>query len=116
MTTKFMKNLDSFKSYMLSNCVSNYISSYCSWLDGHKWQWFYLQTKEPVQFIPDTNYLLYILKWILKGDFDDLSYEIYFQLIMDPEGDALSYINDEWWGILSNRYHSRIDEDICGMK
>ena len=107
-----MKSLGSFKSFMLGNAVPNYVKRYCIGLDEFKWQWFYFQMKEPVEFITDIDALFYILKWILKYVFDDLAYEIFFQEIMDPECRSESLIKDEWWDILQTRYKQRLTEDI----
>lgn len=60
----------------------NYVKRYCLRLDKFKWQWFYYQMKEPVEFIGDIECLFYILKLILKDDFDDLGYAVYFQVII----------------------------------
>lgn len=108
----FMKSLDSFKNFMFSNDVPNYVKRYCSGLDEFKWQWFYYQMKEPVKFVADIEYLVYILKWILKEDFDDLGYAVYFQVIMDPEIRPEPLIKDEWRTILDKRYQERLQNDL----
>ena len=66
---------------------------------------------EPVTFVMDISYLLYGLKWILKYDFDDLSYAVYFQDIMDPECNP-SQIKDEWLLVLWNRYGQRLEKEL----
>ncbi|MEW6215652.1 MAG: hypothetical protein AB1478_10710 [Nitrospirota bacterium] len=68
--------------------------------------------KEPVEFVVDIEYLFYILKWILKDDFDDLGYAVYFQVIMDPEMRPEPLIKDEWWTILDKRYRGRLMDDL----
>lgn len=52
-----MKSLDIFKEYMSSSQVPNYVRQYCDNLDEFKWQWFYYQMKEPMEFVTDTEYL-----------------------------------------------------------
>lgn len=116
MDNKFMKSLDSFKSFMSGNNAPNYVKRYCIRLDELKWQWFYCQMREPVEFVTDINDLFYILKWILKHDFDDLAYEVYFQDMMDPEGRPESLIKEEWRDILQTRYKQRLAEDIPEIK
>lgn len=69
----FMESLSSFKSLMSGNGVSAHINRYCQNLDNRNWERFYAQMKEPVRFVKDTNDLFYVLKWILKYDFDDLT-------------------------------------------
>lgn len=110
-----MKSLDIFKEYMSSSQVPNYVRRYCDNLDEFKWQWFYYQMKEPMEFVADTEYLFYVLKWILKYDFDDLGYEVYFQTIMDPEMWSEPLIKDKWWTILDKRYQERFHNDISEM-
>ncbi|MEL7567484.1 MAG: hypothetical protein AAGU75_00395 [Bacillota bacterium] len=95
-----MKSLDEFKEFMAGSKVPNYVRRYCEDLDEFKWQWFYLQMKEPIEFVADVDYLFYILKWILKSNFDDLGYEVYFQSVMNPEMHPEPLIKDEWWSIL----------------
>ncbi|TGE32415.1 hypothetical protein [Desulfosporosinus sp. Sb-LF] len=59
---KLMKSLDIFKEYMSSSQVPNYVRRYCDSLDEFKWQWFYNQMIEPMEFVADTDYLFYVLK------------------------------------------------------
>lgn len=92
--------------------VPNYVQRYCETLDEFKWQWFYSQMKEPIKFVTNVDNLFYILKWILKANFDDLSYAIYFQDVMDPECRPESLIKDEWLPILRKRYYKQLMEDI----
>lgn len=103
-----MNSLDTFKDFMVSNEVPSYVWRYCSVLDEYKWQWFYLQMKEPMEFVTDIDYLFYILKWILKQDFNDLSYSVFFQDIMDPECRPESLIKNKWWPILQKRYLAQL--------
>ncbi|MFV2051138.1 hypothetical protein KDJ21_011585 [Metabacillus litoralis] len=81
-------------------------------MDDSQWQWFYEQMLEPVTFVTDSTYLFYVLKWILKYDFDDLSYAVYFQDIMDPECIPQSLIKDEWLPVLWNRYGQRLKKEL----
>lgn len=110
-----MKSLDIFKEYMCSSQVPNYVRRYCDNLDEFKWQWFYNQMIEPMEFVADSDYLFYILKWILKYDFDDLGYAVYFQTIMNPEMWPEPLIKDEWRTILDKRYQERFHNDISEM-
>lgn len=107
-----MKSLKSFRKFMTGYQVPNYVKRYCMRLDDHRWQWFYLQMKEPVGFVANIEYLFYTLKWILKSDFDDLAYEVYFQSIMNPEMRPEPLIKEEWWRILNKRYSERFENDI----
>lgn len=109
---QFMESLDLFKKFMTSSKSPNYVKRYCLHLDELKWQWFYYQMNEPVEFVVDIDYLFYILKWILKDDFDDLGYAVYFQVIMDPEMHPEPLIKDEWWTILDRRYRERLMDDL----
>lgn len=109
-----MESLNSFKSFMSGNDVPTYINRYCQDLDNRSWERFYEQMKEPLEFVKDTETLIYVLKWILKYDFDDLSYAVFFQGFMDPEGTG-DLIMDSWWQILCDRYWSRIEHDMSGI-
>jgi hypothetical protein len=55
----------------------------------------FLQMKESMEYLNDINYFFYILKWILKQDFNDLSYLVYKD-IMDPECRPKTLIKNEW--------------------
>ncbi|WP_222860157.1 hypothetical protein [Gracilibacillus massiliensis] len=81
-------------------------------MDDSQWQWFYEQMLEPVAFVTDITYLFYVLKWILKYDFDDLSYAVYFQDIMNPECIPQSQIKDEWLAKLLDRYEQRLKKEL----
>lgn len=109
---QFMESLELFKEFMIGSKSPNYVKRYCLQLDKFKWQWFYYQMKEPVEFVVDIEYLFYILKWILKDDFDDLGYAVYFQVIMDPEMRPKPLIKDEWLTILDKRYTERLLDDL----
>jgi len=108
----FMKSLQAFKVYMISTEAPNYVRRYCERLDKYEWLWFYEQMKEPMEFVEDTEYLFYILKWILKYDFDDLSYDVYTHYVMDPELCHDDAIKDAWMGILKERYGEHLEEEI----
>lgn len=112
MNRDFIKSFDSFKVFMLGEDVPCYVQRYCKQLDDSQWQWFYEQMLEPVTFVTDSTYLFYVLKWILKYDFDDLSYAVYFQDIMDPECIPQSLIKDEWLPVLWNRYGQRLKKEL----
>jgi len=112
MNRSFIKSIDSFQVFMLGEGVPCYIQRYCKKLDHSQWQWFYEQMLEPVTFVMDIAYLFYELKWILKYEFDDLSYAVYFQDIMDPECNPQSQIKDEWLPVLWDRYGQRLEKEL----
>lgn len=105
---EFMKSLPTFQSYMTSNEVPNYVIRYCSQLDRRKWQWFYKQMQEAMEYIGDIGRFFYILKWILKYDFDDLTYEVFFQDYTDPEMCCDTLIKEEWREFLNEKYNDRL--------
>ena len=107
-----MKSLPEFKEQMTSLKVPNYVIRYCEDLDKQKWKWFYVQMKNALEVTNDVDYLFYVLKWILKYDFDDLTYAIFLQDYMDPEMRPESLIKDEWHGTLYERYKDRLAEDV----
>ena len=111
-----MKSLDAFKEFMAGSKAPNYVRRYCEDLDEIKWQWLYFQMKEPIEFVADVDYLFYILKWILKSNFDDLGYEVYFQSVMNPEMRPEPLIKDEWWSVLQKRYYERLNSEMSEMK
>lgn len=113
MDSYFMKSLAAFKEFMTGFKAPNYVRRYCEGLDDFKWQWFYFQMKEPIEFVADVNYLFYVLKWILKSNFDDLGYEVYFQSVMDPEMRPEPLIKDEWWPVLQKRYYERFNSEMA---
>lgn len=112
MNRSFIKSIDSFQVFMLGEGVPCYLQRYCKQLDDSQWQWFYEQMVEPVTFVTDIAYLFYVLKWILKYDFDDLSYAVYFQDMMDPECIPQSLIKNEWLPVLWNRYEQRLKKEL----
>jgi hypothetical protein len=93
---------------MTSIEVADYVKRYCSCLDRQKWQWFYEQMRETVECIGDMERFFYVLKWILKYDFDDLTYEVYFQDYMDPEMCCNTLIKEEWREYLNEKYDNQI--------
>jgi hypothetical protein len=113
---EFMDNLICFKGHMSGDKAPNYVRRYCECLDELGWKCFYRQIREPVEFVTDLNFLFYILKWILKIDFDDLSYEVYFQYIMDPELSYDGMIKPEWIPILEKRYDSKLEEEFSEIQ
>lgn len=107
-----MESIQVFKSYMSDEARPNHIKRFCRDLKHEQWSWFYGQMQEPASFVTDFDRLLYILKWILKYDFNDLSYEILLQEVMNPEGNLTPLIKDEWWPILCERYQSQLDDEF----
>ena len=108
----FMKSLSEFKEHMTSQRVPNYVRRYCEDLNERKWRWFYGQMNNALEVVGNTEYMFYVLKWILKHNFDDLIYEIYLQDYMDPEMHPGSLIKDGWHEALYERYKDRLAEDL----
>ena len=111
---KFMKSLQAFKSFMLGPDAPNWVARYCGCLDKYEWMWFYEQMKEPTEFA-NVEWLFYVLKWILKHDFDDLSREVFFQYVLDPEMCYGVTIKDEWLDCLKVRYGKELEEVLFGL-
>jgi len=111
-TNEFMKSLSVFKAHMTSPGVPNYVRRYCEYLNGQKWKWFYGQMDTALEVVDNIEYMFYVLKWILKQDFDDLTYEIYLQDYLDPEMNPASLIKDGWHKVLYERYKDRLEEDL----
>lgn len=116
MNSNFVKTMDSFRSFMTSDSAPNYVVRYCENLDEIKWIWFYAQMLEAVKITDHIDYLFYVLKWILKSDFHDIAYEMYFYDIMNPENRSESLIKDEYWEMYSEHYHPRLIEDIANIR
>ncbi len=104
MNTDFMKSIESFKNFMRSESVPNYVQRYCSQLNEVKWIWFYAQMTEAVLITDELDYLFYVLKWILKDDFHDIAYEMYCIDMSDPECRLESLIKDSLWDVYSKHY------------
>lgn len=112
MDKRFISSLDSFKAFMLSDDIPNYVIRYCERLNEVKWIWFYAQMMEAVMITDELDYLFYVLKWILKSDFLDLTYEMYFYDMTDPECRSESLIPNKYWAMYSELYHTRFMEDM----
>jgi hypothetical protein len=95
--------------------VPNHVWRYCNQLDNNGWIWFYEQIKEPLKLVADMEFLFYTLKWILKEEFDDLSYELYAQYIIDPECRYDGMIKPEWLPRLEKRYGSKLENELCDI-
>ena len=108
-----MNSLVEFKAQMTSQHAPNYVKRYCEELDGQQWEWIYIPMKNAMKILSNAGGLMYVLKWILKTDFDDLVYEMYFQDYMNPEMSPDSLIKDEWQDVLHERYKERLMADIC---
>ena len=98
---------------MTSPHSPNYVRRYCEKLSEQKWAWIYAQMKNAMEIAVNAERLIYVLKWILKTDFDDLAYEVYLQDYMNPEMSPDSLIKDEWQDGLHARYKERLMADIC---
>ena len=97
---------------MTSSIAPNHVRRYCEGLSVQKWKWFYGQMNKALEVTDNSERLFYVLKWILKHDFDDLTYEIYLQDYMDPEMHPGSLIKDGWHKTLHERYRNRLTEDL----
>jgi hypothetical protein len=113
MNKRFMETLNSFKEFMLSDAVPNYVIRYCEQLNEVKWIWFYAQMVEAMMITDELDYLFYVLKWILKTDFHDLAYEMYFYDMIDPECRTESLIKEKYWNMYSEHYHTKFMEDMA---
>jgi len=111
MDTNFMKSLEGFKEYMVSDSVPNYVRRYCTSLEGAKWTWFYAQMIDGMLSTDNPDYLFYVLKWILKTDFHDLAYEMYCHDMLDPECRTETLVKDSLWEVYSHRYFKRFVQD-----
>ena len=109
---KFMKSLNDFIVFMLSDFAPSYVRRYCSSLSPDQWEWFYGQMMAAVDLTDEPEYLFYVLKWILKYDFDDLAYEIYCQDILNPECNSDSLIKPSKWQECSRKYHERFEKEF----
>ena len=112
-TKELMKTMTEFKKHMTSPNAPNYVRRYCEDLNEEKWKWLHEQMNNALEVTDSTERLFYLLKWILKHDFDDLTYEIYLQDYMDPEMHPKSLIKNDWQKILHERYKDRLAEDLC---
>lgn len=107
-----MKTLDTFKLFMTSEDVPNYVSDYCQHLNEVKWIWFYAQMIEAMLITEEPDYLFYVLKWILSHDFHDLAYEMYCIDMTNPEMRQESLIKDSVWEVYSSHYFPLYQEDF----
>lgn len=110
--SSFMKTLDSFKEMMLSKEVPNYIRRYCQQLNDIKWVWFYIEMLDALMITDNLEYLFYVLKWILKHEFHDLTYEMYFYDMINPEGRSESLISDCYWSLFNDYYYEKFARDL----
>ena len=60
----------------------------------------------------EPEYLFYVLKWILKYDFDDIVYEMYCQDVLNPEDRRESLIKPSRWSECCSKYHDRFEKDF----
>ena len=106
----YMKNINTFKSYLTASNMPHDIKEYVKELDDEKLQWFYNQAKEPLEFLTNEEYLFYKFRWIKKHDFDDLSKEIFIESLCNPECIKEPIIKAEWGDVLHQRYAKDIQE------
>ena len=107
MNTEYMATLRSFKAHMTSSAVPNYVNRYCNNLDKEQWNWFYNQMAIAFELTNAPEYLFYVLKWILKYDFDDIAYEMYCQDMADPECREETLIKPARWAECDEKYYIR---------
>jgi hypothetical protein len=106
-----MTTLRSFKAFMTSDAVPSYVCRYCGRLVEEQWKWFYNQMFIALEMTEEPEYLFYVLKWILKFDYDDIVYEMYCRDMMDPECRDESLIKSSRWAECVRKYHKRfLDE------
>jgi hypothetical protein len=110
-----MKSLNDFIAFMLSDFAPTYVRRYCSSLTSDQWEWFYAQMLTAIDLTDEPEYLFYVLKWILKNDFDDLAYEMYCQDILNPECRRESLIKPSRWSECSSKYHDRFEKDFADL-
>jgi hypothetical protein len=111
MNTEYMATLRSFKAFMTSDAVPNYVGRYCGNLVREQWEWFYNQMIIALKLTDEPEYLFYTLKWILKSDYDDIAYEMYCHDLLDPECRDESLIKHSRWAGCVKKYHKRfLDE------
>ena len=113
---KFMKSLNGFKAFMLSDLAPAYVRRYCSSLNSDQWRWFYGQMLTALDLTDEPEYLFYVLKWILKYDFDDIAYEMYCQNILNPECSRESLFKPSKWQECSCKYHDRFVKDFMPVE
>ena len=106
-----MTTLRDFKAYIVSDTVPSYVFRYSVNLGKEQWEWFYDQMIIAMDLTDNPEYLFYVLKWILKNDFDDIAYEMYCQDMMDPECRAETLIKSARWDECKTKYHKRFTED-----
>ena len=92
---------------MTSKAVPNYVFRYCRELNKAQWEWFYKQMIIAIELTNEPEYLFYILKWILKYDYDDLAYEMYCHDILDPESRKETLIKPSKWVECDTKYRIR---------
>ena len=107
MNTEYMSTLKYFKVFMTSEAIPNYVYRYCIGLGKAQWEWFYNQMIVAHALTDEPDYLFYVLKWILKYDYDDLAYEMYCHDIMDPECREETLIKPSRQAECDRKYHIR---------
>ena len=113
--TGFINTLKRFKTFMLGDAVPNYVHRYCGALTDSRWEWFYGQMAAALKLTDEPEYLFYVLKWILKYDFDDLAYEMYCQDVMNPECREESLIRPSKWPECAAKYRDRVTMEYAYM-
>ena len=111
----FTKTLKRFQEFMTSYAVPNYVRRYCSALSDNQWKWFYGQMIIALKLTDEPAYLFYVLKWILKQDYDDLAYEMYCQDFLDPECRKESLIKPSRWAECHRKYHDRFMQEYADV-
>lgn len=111
--TTYTKTLKYFKEFMTSDAVPNYVRRYSCTLSKEEWKFFYGQMKIALDLTDEPEYLFYVLKWILKKEYDDIAYEMYCQDMSNPEGRSQSLIKPSKWADCADKYHEVFMRDYA---
>ena len=113
---KILINIKSFKNYCNSYLCPEYIKRHISNLSEKEFVTFYNEIKQASLYLKDENYLFYKLFWILKHPYKDLTKELFYELLSNPEGYDLSkIINDQSFEKLFSIYFSCYQEDFLNL-
>jgi len=111
--TTYTKTLKYFKEFMTSDAVPNYVRRYSCTLSKEEWKFFYGQMKIALDLTEEPEYLFYVLKWILKNEYDDIAYEMYCQDMSNPEGRSQNLIKPSKWADCAGKYHEMFMRDYA---
>jgi hypothetical protein len=91
--------------------LPSYLHSYCEGLNHLGWRIFHSKMIVPMEIIEDERDLIYLLKWILREDSPDFTYEVYTHEMMGAEG--RSYIQEQFLESLHEIYEERFLEEFA---